>query len=191
MTAEPDQPHVGLVVEGLGDRGAVPIVLRRYPESRGEFRDVLGRAVPCNGRGNATAPNGLAGFVATAANRPGCVGVLVVLDGDDDLVCLLGPELLGRAPAVSRVPVFVCLAERDFEDWLCADVASLQLGEQPAGNNSRAMIKAALAPTKYVKPTWQPRLTHRLDLVAALGRSPSLARTLRRFDRLCEALPPR
>jgi hypothetical protein len=40
-----------------------------------------------------------------------------------------------------------------------------------------------LAPDKYVKPTWQPRLAHRLDLELE-QRSSSLARLIAKFDEL-------
>ena len=46
MTAAVGEPHVGLVVEGAGDRGALPIILRMHLQQQGEYRDVLGEVVP-------------------------------------------------------------------------------------------------------------------------------------------------
>lgn len=54
---------------------------------------------------------------------------------------------------------------------------------EPIRDPERA-IRAALLPAKYVKPTWQPRLTERIDLDLARGRSPSLDRFLRKVDEL-------
>lgn len=189
MTAQPDEPHVGLVVEGAGDRSALPVVLRAHLQMRGEYRDVLGKPVPIHGRSNALKTGGVEGYVATAGYRPGCVGVLVVLDADEDCAALLGPSLLARASATVGVPVRVSLAEHDFEDWLFASAETLKLDLQfEKGTRGMTAIRSAV-PGKYVKPTWQPRLAARMDLPVATGRSSSLARALARFDELVAGLP--
>ncbi len=46
MTALPQDPHVGLVVEGAGDVLALPILLRAHLIGVGEYRDVVGKPVP-------------------------------------------------------------------------------------------------------------------------------------------------
>lgn len=185
MTANYTQPHIGLVVEGAGDRGAVPVVLRNYLHANAEYRDILGKPVPAHGRDKALRPNGIEGFVTTAALRPGCVGVLVILDGEGDCVAELGPLLQGRAQSVTGKPVALALADRDFEDWLFASAETLQLeltfDETRSGQGA---ITDAIRPAKYVKPTWQPRLAHRIDIELARPRCQSLARMLDRFDEL-------
>lgn len=192
MTATPTDPHVGLVVEGAGDKQALPIVLRRHLEATGEFRDVLGKPVPLHGRTKAFTTNGIEGYVAVAASRPGCVGVLVVLDGEGDCVAEAGPALRERADEVSRVPVRVALADQDFEDWLYASAETLDLGLDgySASRRGQHALKSALRPASYTKPVWQPRLAHRMDVVLARSRSTSLARCLDRFDDLRGHLPP-
>mgnify|MGYP003589878259 CR=1 FL=1 len=192
MSAAPTDPHVGLVVEGPGDLKALPIVLRKHLQATGEFRDVLGKPVPANGRSKALVPRGLEGYVATAALRPGCVGVLVVLDGEGDCVAHLGPELLARSAEDSPVPVSVALADRDFEDWIYASAETLGIGIEPynPARKGQAAIKAALKPRAYVKPVFQPRLAARIDFTLATARNPSFARLLDRFDQLRGLLPP-
>lgn len=96
MTPRPEDPHIGLIVEGAGDKQGVPVLLRNYLQKRGDYRDILGKAIPCHGRGAATTQNGIEGFVSIAAARPGCVGVPVILDGEGDPVCELGPALQQR-----------------------------------------------------------------------------------------------
>lgn len=190
MTARPTDPHIGLVVEGAGDRGALPVVLRAHLHASLDFRDILGKPVPAHGREKATAKGGIEGYVVTAGLRPGCVGVLVVLDGEGDCVAELGPELLSRASAVIGKPVYVALADIDFESWLYASAETLDIGlEYRHGASGQGAIKDALKPHKYVKPTWQPRLASRMDLTVAAQRSPSLARAFARFDQLVELLP--
>jgi hypothetical protein len=186
MTALPADPHIGLVVEGPGDANALPILLRAHLEAAGDYRDLLAKPVACNGRDKALMPGGIEGKVATAAARPGCRGVLVVLDADRDLPCVLGPQILSRADKISPVPVAVALAQPTFEEWLVASAATLGLAglTYPADRDPVNAIKAALQPAKYVKPTWQPRLAARVDVNLARSRSASLARLLNRFDAL-------
>ena len=183
-------PHVGLVVEGAGDRGAVPVLLRKYLHSIGDFRDLLGKPVPAHGRDKALRKGGLEGFVATAASRPGCVGVLVVLDGEGDCVAERGPELLGRSITGTGRPLAVALADRDFESWMYSSAETMELGLSfEIGKNGQGAITSAIKPAKYVKPTWQPRLAARMDLALACGRNASLARALERFEQLRQLVP--
>ena len=160
---------------------------RHLHERRNEYRDVLGMPVVCHGRDKALRPGGVEAFVAVAAGRPGCQGVLVVLDAEEDPACTRGPELLARALAVTGKPVYVCLAERTYEDWLYASAETLQLDDLAftPGTNAESRIREALD-SKYIKPTWAPRLTSRMDLELALSRSMSLRRTLGCLDVLTD-----
>jgi hypothetical protein len=178
-----------LVVEGRGELYAAPLLLRRWLQDRGEYRDVLGKPVPCHGRDKAMMPNGIERFAATAAARPGCRGLLIILDAETDAVCHKGPELLARARAVTVVRVEICLAEPKYEAWLVASAETLELPalEFDPDRDPVAAIRAAL-PVKYVKPTWQPRLSSRVDLTLAMSRSPSLARTVAKLDAMVRAL---
>jgi hypothetical protein len=112
--------------------------------------------------------------------------VLVVLDADSDFSCELGPGLLERSiDAAQGKPVLVALAERNFEDWLYASAETLELGvEFDANKSGLGQVIQALRPTKYVKPTWQPRLASRMDVRLAMSRQASLARMLTRFEEM-------
>ena len=184
MTAAPSDSHIGLVVEGEGDRRAVPVVLRSWLATQGIHEDILGKPVTCNGRDKAIMPKGLEGFAAVATSRPGCRGLLVVLDSEGDSVCQLGPELWKRAKSVTPLPVSVCLAEENYEDWIVASAETLQLGIEHKTTGGLAAIKKALRPQTYAKPTWQPRLSARMDLRLASNRSASFARLLAQLERL-------
>ncbi len=191
MTANPSDPHIGLVVEGPGDVKAVPVLLRKWMTAHSDYRDVLGKPVSCNGRQKALAPRGLEGFVAVAAARPGCRAVLVLLDGEGDPVCKLGPELLRRAKSVTGFEVAICLAENNFEDWIYASAETLSLPNTvqfDAAKSGLHAIKSALRPQAYVKPTWQPRLTSQMDLEAVQVRSSSVSRLFIKFQSLLRAL---
>lgn len=186
MTATPGNPHIGLVVEGPGDTRALPLLLRMHLNAKNDFREILGKPVAVNGKSKATARGGLEGFVATASFRPGCRGVLVVLDSDDDCPATLGRELHDRLVGSVRCSFRIVLAVCDFEDWLYASAETLELGiSYREGANGGNMIESALRPRTYAKPTWQPRLTARMNLETARERNSSLSRMLDRFDELC------
>jgi len=189
MTASHDAQHLGIVVEGPGDARSLPVLLRNWLILKQDYRDFLGKPIPCNGRENATAKGGIEGYVAAAASRPGCKAVLIVLDGEGDLVCNLGPAMVQRARSVTHIPVELCLADRHWEDWLYASAETLQIDGFNYEEGRRKSIAAALKPIKYVKPTWQPRLTARMDIHLAADRSPSLSRMLRKFDDLSQLFP--
>jgi len=174
---------IGLVVEGPGDVQAVPLLLRRHLETEGDYETILGKPISCNGRDRAIVENGLEGYVVAAASRPGCHGVLVVLDAEKDSSCELGPSLLARSRNISHKPIAVCLAERNFEDWIYASAETLNLEDldYKSDRSGLGRIKGALS-EKYVKPTWQPRLTSRMDIALARSRSQSLDRMIRKFD---------
>jgi hypothetical protein len=184
MTAAFNSPHIGLVVEGPGDANSLPILLRKWLALREDYRDLLGKPIPCNGRENATVLNGIEGYTATAASRPGCKAVLVVLDAEKDCAAHMGPTLLSRAIEVCPVPVILCLAEHHWEDWLYASAETLEIDGFTYEEGKRKALSLALRPTKYVKPTWQPRLTARMNVELAISRSKSLARMLKKFDSL-------
>lgn len=190
MTASAEAPHIGLVVEGPGDVRALPQLLRMWLNERNDFRDLLGKPVSCNGRSNALREYGVEGKVTTAVFRPGCVGVLVVLDDEGDAVGALGPDLLARVATLCNRPVIVALADSKYESWLVASAETLQLPSLRFTTSSDpvALIGAAL-PYKYTKPVWQPRLTARMDLPRASTRSRSLARMLAKFDELVGLVP--
>ncbi|WP_460839097.1 hypothetical protein [Nocardioides marmoraquaticus] len=163
----------------------MPVLLRRYMETTHDYADVLGKPVPTHGRGNAERDGGLEGFVAIAASRPGCQGVMCFFDSDKDCAAKMGPAWLLRATEACGVPVFVVLAEPNFEQWIYSSAETLSLGlDYTEGANGMGAIVKALKPVKYVKPTWQPRLTHRMDLQLAAERHSGLQRTLRKFDEL-------
>lgn len=189
MTAALGEPHIGLVVEGPGDAAALPILLRMHMHSTDDYRDALGKPVPVHGRGNATVPGGLEGFVTIAAVRPGCRAVLVVLDGEGDCVAELGPALRSRL-TIRNTPLAVALADKSYEEWLSCSVETLDIGAVSyTADVGASSIQELLRPRKYVKPTWQPRLTARMDLPLASSRNKSLARMLARFDELRQHLP--
>lgn len=115
-----------------------------------------------------------------AVEEAGSGAVLVVLDADDDLPCVLAPELLARARAcLGDLRVEVVLARRCYEAWL---IAGLELpGDSVVDpdelSNPAAHLKQRLG--RYKKTADQPALSQRLDILKARRRSPSFDKFLR------------
>jgi hypothetical protein len=182
-------PRIALVVEGYGDRDAVPTVVRSYLSSIGEYEIAPAKPLNAKGRGNLTKEGQLEKFVRQAVREPGTGGVLVVLDAESDPACELGPALLERASeAAAPVPARVCLAVRKFENWIAAS----DLQDPPwypgesgyEGGGADAAIRAWSPTGVYAKTAMQPGFAARLNLALVRARCPSFERLLGRVDDL-------
>ncbi len=182
-------PRIALIVEGYGDRDAVPAVVRKYLYSVGEYEIAPGKPLNAKGRGNLTKEGQLEKFVLQAVREPGAGGVLVVLDAESDPACELGPALLGRAAgAAAPLPARVCLAVRKFENWIAAsDLQDPRWDPGEAGyeaGGADAAIRAWSPTGVYSKTAMQAGFAATLELSLVRERCPSFDRLLTRVDEL-------
>lgn len=125
---------VACIVEGQGDVASIPIIVRRLAEREGVF-DLRVTGPFRVQRYKIVRPGELERVVERAARSfDGPGGVLVVLDADDDLPCVLGPALAARAAeARSDVRSCVVLARREKEAWYAAAIRRYsEVTDQPA-----------------------------------------------------------
>lgn len=177
------------IVEGHGEVDAVPALLQRLarlahvevktPRPFRIKRDLLvkpgelERAVE---------------FAARATTEEDLI--LVLIDGDDDPACALGPTLLDRAQkARPGRRISVVIAVREFEAWLAAAIDSLSgyrglalAAERPSEpermRDPKGWLTSLLPVGEPYSPTLdQAAMTKRIDITAA-RRAPS-------FDKLC------
>lgn len=184
-----NRPRIALVVEGYGDRDAVPVVVRNYLYALGEFEIVPGKPLNAKGRGNLTKQGQIEKFVRQAVREPGAAGVLIVLDAEAEPACEVAPPLLARASrAAAPLPTRVCLAVRKFENWIAAsDVREPHWRPGEAGYESggaEAAIKVWSPTRVYAKTAMQPALASELDFDLVRERCPSFERLLRRVEEL-------
>jgi Domain of unknown function (DUF4276) len=182
--------RLACVVEGDGDQGALPVVLRSYLYSREIFDVEIGKPINSKGRSKLLREGELERFVRLAGLHQNTVGVLVLCDADDDAACKLGPVIHTRCQQASpNIPVRACLAVREFENWFLASPETLA----PEGEafiadyeaiNAHAIVSSWFSPRKYVKPVQQPSLAARMDHQRVRERCPSFARLLRCVDEL-------
>lgn len=176
---------IQLIVEGPGDRGAVPVLLRRVLDDLVDFRpNLLASPIAVNGLGNLTKPGGIEGYIRIAAARSGARAVMVVVDSDGECIKKRAQALMPRCHG--SAPVVVVIAENDFEDWIYASAETTLPGvEYAVGSSGSAMIKRS---QKYTKSVDQARLAAKIDLDLARSRSRSFDRLIERFITLVNAL---
>ncbi|WP_235217012.1 DUF4276 family protein [Archangium violaceum] len=198
------------IVEGHGEQRAVPVLLRRWFQHR-RFRDfeTPELAIRALGSGALKCPHdaddelGIEYYVEMAAvQKPD--GILVMLDSDDECIerartpsrLGLGPELVQRARTVApHIPIEVVVANREYEVWFLAALASLRRAARiPRGNRLSTPLKnietlrdckkrmAQLLGRPYEPTTDQP------DLTELLPFTPSMAHRSRSYRKLLKAL---
>ncbi len=193
---------VGAIVEGHGEVGAVPILIRRIAERFGVHCDVRPPLrVP---RSTLVKAHELERAVTLMGNKVGPDGgVLVLFDADDDAACALGPSLLARArSARPDLAIGVVLAVREYEAWLLTAAESLR-GQRglpwaltPPPNpetirNAKRWFDERM-PRGYSETTDQAALTATFDLDRARV-APSFDKLVREVTKLLglpSELPP-
>ena len=113
------------IVEGYGEVEAVPNLIRRILNEKGAY-DLAVRKPIRQSRGKLCKDEGLLNALRFAAMEDDCGAIVVIIDADDDPPCILGPELLRQtARAFSHIPIWVELANKEFEAWFIAGIESL------------------------------------------------------------------
>ena len=186
------------IVEGHGEVEAVPLLLRRiFGELHGAYDiDVLSPLR--QPRSLLMRAKDLLRFVQLGANKlrarsPAAPGlVLLLLDGDGDPPCELGPALLQHVRAAAGEQASSCvIANHEFETWFVAAATSLTPYLHVVANDvpldperhpaRKKWIEDRFRGPKYSETLDQPKLTAKMDLALCRERSPS-------FDKLCRDL---
>ena len=119
---------IGCIVEGHGEVGAVPILIRRlaarhYPELTTVIPTPI--RIPRNKILKVGELERAVGLAVRSVGKQGAI--FIILDSDDDCPAELGPALLRRISQVFRqAPIAVVLAKREFEAWFLAAAESLR-----------------------------------------------------------------
>jgi hypothetical protein len=194
---------VGLIVEGHGEERSAPILLRRVLQALDAslHPDVL----PAYrlSRGKLVKKEEFERTIELMARKVGTEGrILVLLDADDDLPCVLGPRLLEWAKSYRPDrDTSVVVAKHEYEAWFLAAAASLR-GKRglpadldpPAAPEGVRDAKGWLhhrMPDGYSETLDQPALTSVFDLNVA-RRADSFDKFFREVGRLFSlSVPPR
>ncbi|HYO68975.1 MAG TPA: DUF4276 family protein [Archangium sp.] len=194
---------VGLIVEGHGEVQSAPILVRRILQ---ELEPTLRPSIltPLRvSRGQLTKEEGLETAIEFMARKVGTEGrILLLLDADDDLPCVLGPKLLAQARGVRPDRhISVVVAKREYEAWFLTAAESLRgrrklpedLVPPPVPEeirNAKGWLSKYMA-DGYSETIDQPALTNIFDLTAA-RRADSFDKLFREVGRLFGvSVPPR
>lgn len=194
---------LGLIVEGHGEVPSLPILVRRILQALSA--PVLPQTLPPHrvSRGQLVREEDLKRAVELVARKVGDEGrILILLDADDELPCILGPRLVDWANKhrPDRA-ISVVVAKSEYEAWFLAAAESLRgkrglpedLRAPPAPENIRN-AKGWLGermPDGYSETLDQPALTSLFDLETA-RRADSFDKLFRDVGRLFGlAVPPR
>lgn len=195
-------PTIATVVEGQGEVAAVPALLRRIVAEVSPDTWINVSRPYRVGRDSLIKAGGIEAAVAAVAGQGGArTGVLVLFDADDDLPCVLGPQLLARASAArADLPASVVLAKREFEAWFLAAAPSLRgmrgLAhdlERPADPEQPRDCKGWLTERRTDKRAYKPvadqaALAEVFDLAMARANSPSFDKLWRDVERLARVI---
>ncbi len=184
------------IVEGHGEVSAVPILMRRLGELMG--LPYVHIAAPIRRpRSKLVQESGLQQAIELARIQPGCRGILVLLDADDDCPKTFAPALRTIAEHTAQpLPCAVVLAKMEYEAWFLACIASLR-GRRGISANATyegnpegvRAAKAALesmmgAGGKYLETSDQAALTALADWALAHERSRSFRKMVKEARQL-------
>jgi hypothetical protein len=195
---------VAAIVEGHGEVASLPILLERlwYELLHGEYVDVVrppirqpkARLAANKGDALKKAVTLAAGKLATQQDEGSAPElILILVDADKDLPCVLGPRLFRVAQRARTDKNVSCvIANIEYETWFVASAESLSdflnLGDEPQGPNDpetarmgKGWIEKRFKGVRYSETIDQPKLTARMDLQMCRDRPPS-------FDKLCRDL---
>lgn len=192
------------IVEGDGEVRAVPTLLHKVMHHHQRYDLQVAPPKNAHGKGALTRPGGIERFLELAYREPGCVGVLVMLDADDDCPLELARRLSSRA-AQARFPTVFVVPCRIYETWFlaCAETLSgcdldgrpgLQLGlyapeevEQASGPKNWLSNKMPEG-RSYKETEDQLCLTRPIDIEQAYKRSRSFRRLMHAVEELLQAV---
>jgi hypothetical protein len=188
------------IVEGGGEVGAVPVLLRRLCDSAGAY--TLGVNTPIRrARADLVREDGIRRAVQLARRQRDCGAILIMFDSDDDCPKHIAPQVQawGQAEA-NPIPCFVVVPTREYEAWFLATIESLRgircirddATSHPTPESRRGAaeeIERRMQPNSgYSKPTDQPALTARFDMATAYRRCRSFRRMVNVFGLLAASV---
>jgi hypothetical protein len=196
------------IVEGDGEVQAVPVLIRKYLTIKRRWDLQIARPKNAHGCGNLTKAGGLERFTELAFREPGCSGVLVLMDLDEEEDCpaQLASRFVERIRAHgARRPVAVVFARREYEAWFLASLPTIvnrNIAGAPAlGPGTRfdgdveglrsvkAWLSRSFQGTRVYKETEdQAPMTDLMDFCVAATRSRSFRRFTKGMSDLLHAI---
>lgn len=193
------RPVLVPVVEGYGEVEAFPKLLSRLLRQARVYDLHVGQAHRRH-RSELVNEDKLRRIIEVARSEPGCQGIFVLFDADDDCPKELREKVEPWAVDAARgVPCRLTVPNREFEAWFLAAMESLRGhkgisanatfdAEPEAPRNAKKELERRMAARVYKERTDQVVLAERFDLAAAHRRSRSFRRMVKVFGEVLVAM---
>jgi Domain of unknown function (DUF4276) len=183
-------PRIVSIVEGDGEKEAVPNLLTTLLYSQSMYHYQVQPALTANGVGNLTKEGGIEKFISHAMRMPDCVGILVLLDSDGDCPVTKAKELAKRIQVHgTKYPVAIVLAHNSYEAWLLASIDTVcEHPDLPSGLTFEADCQEIPSPKRWIKERMHyHETTHQLELTRLMDVDIAKVNS-RSFRRFCHAV---
>ncbi len=188
------------IVEGDGEVGAVPVLLRQLRDAAGAYPLDVNTPIR-RPRTDLVREDGVRRAVHLARKQQDCAAILIIFDGDDDCPKDIAVRVQAWARSEANpIPCFVVLPNREYEAWFLATVESLRgfrgiqddatshpNPESPRG--AAEELRGRMTPNRsYSKRADQPALTAQFDMATAYKRCRSFRRMVNVFGLMATRL---
>ncbi len=175
------------IVEGDGDKEAVPLLLRRLVHGKFQRYETRFEAINAKGRGNLTDEEKFARFLNLALTKRDLAAILVVLDAETDCPKVLAQTLANWARQRNpRVSVAIVVANRYFEAWLLAGHCLHTNPETVAPSDAKRKLAQKIRRAAYRETMDQGRLTAQMTVWKAYRRCRSFRRLVHAVAQLIQ-----
>lgn len=181
------------IVEGHGEVGAIPVLLRRFLAEAGVHDIGVGKPIRRK-RSELVQQASVQRSVRLALLQPECGAILIVFDSDDDCPRDLAPQIEAWARTeAGAIPCGVVMANREYEAWFLASlealrgvrgiVADASSHAAPEGpRNAKGELRRHMIPGRgYAESVDQAAMTARLDCGAAYRGCRSFRKMVKAF----------
>ncbi len=189
------------IVEGEGEVGALPILIRRVLKAQSATGRALVRKPTREHRGTLLRSGKLERIArAVLRKAKGDARILLLIDADDDCAATLEPKLQRRLDREFGAGICAAvLAVREYENWLIASAAaftqdrSFRNNIRPPSNpetvpNAKQWLSERRTDRYSYRPTiHQAQLTERIDVEVVRQQCPSFDKFWREIERLATA----
>ena len=186
------------LVEGQGDEEAVPALIQKVLQDLNVWQWYVGDAVRVSSLGKLHKE--LAYYLSIAINKRNCGAILIVLDSDDSCPFEEAVKLAHSIRSLNLpVPVAIVFANREYEAWFLASLASIAghyglpanvvyEGDVEKRRDAKGWLKAQMKRGRHYTPrSHQKRFTSLIDLELAHENSRSFQRLYHAIEQLLEA----
>lgn len=183
------------IVEGDGEVGAVPILLRRLAKMHQRYDVEILPPIRVRRDKFLRKDDEFSRMLRLADAKAQGGTILILLDADDDCPVALSREVQLRAANLIRTArLVVVFANREFESWLLAAAESIAgrrglrtdliaPSDVEQIRNAKGWLSEHIAQGRYHEVTDQPALTAVFDLDLALERSRSFRKLVKECAR--------